>query len=567
MGGRQSRPSPPPPPVVIEEPYPTVDSADGISLSQATMCNDCQLEVDTKITSSNVKLLRELGDISSTQCQRYNQDMERVKKNYMSLADFLQNLQSGQYAKGVAEEPASGSRPAQGYCETVGITDESAAAIKNIDEVESKLTRGRIRKVSGSGDFSAGTKARFIPSIPFKMSFKGKKVVQVGNKTRSQAFDTPFTVTQITLYYPSPIRIDSVQADAMLALNDPSDPGANFIVLIPLKATNTGEKSADFVGKIAKFIPMVSQYDAASGTYPTKDIQTGAGWALGNIFTLGEEKNGLSTVKNGFFTWTGVAGYERVKTVNTATEIRYTWRPRIGLSAPQYFLLDTPLDIDSADLGTITNGLTMTPSAEANHPIPPNPLLVFHKGSVPPAPDTLSGTTSGGSSCGIGNLCEGMVDYTAQPNWGKVGNQLGMASDVLKGEYSEVLDDPFEKSCPGARCDPFLQNAIRNNKNTSLFTPRNMFTLFFNLMVLIAMLIGAYVAMNMVGNDYDLNLRNLAEQIGKVMAVWAKSISNKTPSISMPTIENSLSGLSAKFPGATSKFSNILASKKGLTAQ
>lgn len=495
------------------------------------MCNDCQLEVDTQITSSSVKLVRELGDISSTQCQAYNRDKKRVESRYMSLADFLANLQEGRYARGVSEEPATAGRPAQGYCETVGIKDTDAAAITSIDQVDAKLTKGRIRKVSGTGGFSSGTKARFIPSIPFKMSFKGRKAVQPDPRKpiQYQAFADPFTVTQLSIYYPSPIRIDSVQADAMLALNDPSDLGTKYIVLIPLKATNSGAPSAEFVSKIARFIPMVSQYDAESGTYPTKDIQTGAGWALANLFTLDDGASGLSTVKNGFFTWTGVAGYERVKKIDTPSLITYGWQPKQGLNAPQYFLLDTPLDINSSDLGTITNALSMTPSAEANHPIPPNPLLVFHKRSVPPAPDTIAGgssTLDGVGGCGIGNLCEGMVDYTAQPNWNKAGNQLGMAQDIFKGEYSEALEDPFEKSCPGAKCDPFLQNAIKGNKAVTIFTPRNMFTLFFNLMVLVAMLVGAYVAMNMVGNDYDLNLRNFAEQIGKVLAVWAKSLSS-----------------------------------------
>jgi hypothetical protein len=460
----------------------------------------------------------------------------------MSLADFLANLQDGLYARGVAEEPAAGGRPAQGYCETVGIKDTDAATITSVDQVDGKLTKGRIRKVSGTGGFSSGTKARFIPSIPFKMSFKGRKAIQPdpAKPVQYQPFSDPFTVTQLALYYPSPIRIDSVQADAMLALNDPSDIATKYIVLIPLKATNSGAPSADFINKIAKFVPMVSQYDEASGTYPTKDIQTGAGWALAKLFTLGDSASGLSTVKNGFFTWTGVAGYERVKKIDTAAQITYGWQPKQGMNAPQYFLLDTPLDINSADLGTITNALSMTPSAEANHPIPPNPLLVFHKASLPPAPDTLSGGTStlGSGECGsIGNLCEGMVDYTAQPSWGKAGNQLGIAQDILKGEYSEALEDPFEKSCPGAKCDPFLQNAIKGNKNLSIFTPRNMFTLFFNLSVLIAMLVGAYVAMNMVGNDYDLNLRNFAEQIGKVMAVWAKSLSGTTSARPTPTVE------------------------------
>lgn len=528
---------------------------EGLSLSQATLCDDCRLEVDANISSSSVKLVRELGDISNTQCARFAIDKKRVVDKFMSLPDFLFNLQSGSYARPVSKEagvPAEGGRPAipeQEYCETIGITDEEAAKITDVNQIDAKLTKGRIRKVSGTGGFSAGTKARFIPGIPFKMSFKGTRINAQGTP---EAFSNEFSVTSLSLYHPSPVRIDAVQADAILSLNDPSDRAAKYVILIPLKATNNASAlSAQFIGKIANFMPVVNEYDPKSGTYASRDIQTGVGWKLANLFTTsqsGTAPTGPSLVKNGFFTWTGQSGFEQYVVSEGGGVKRLGWRPLPGTTAPQYIMLDTPLEINASDLGTITNNLTVTTPGDAIHPVPPSPQMVFHKGSLPPAPDTLSGSTAGGTKCGIGNLCEGMVDYAAQPNWARAQSQLGIARDLLEGDYRQALTDPFESSCPGAKCDPFLQNAKRVGLTMETFTPRVVFTILFNLMIFIAMLVGAYVALNMVGNDYDLGLRNFSEQLGKVMAVWAKSISSgkgsaPSPPPPPPTLQETLASV------------------------
>jgi hypothetical protein len=178
----------------------------------------------------------------------------------------------------------------------------------------------------------------------------------------------------------------------------------------------------------------------------------------------------------------------------------------------------------------ITRNLDPTPPAEANHTIPGEPNLVFHKGSVPPAPDTLSGS-SGGSCGGISNLCEGFTT----------------------GTLSEQLKEPddFETSCPGAKCDPFLQN-VKQLKIGS-FTTTTLITAVFNAFVVIAMVVGAYVAMNMVSNDYDVTLKNSAETIGKVLAVWAKGARDRIPSVpSMPSMP-SMPSLPSLKPGLKPK--------------
>jgi len=174
--------------------------------------------------------------------------------------------------------------------------------------------------------------------------------------------------------------------------------------------------------------------------------------------------------------------------------------------------LDSPLEINRTDLALITGSLTPTPAKEAIHPIPAQPELVFHKGSVPPAPDTISGSAGCG---GVVDLCEGFT--------------TGTLNDQLKAS------DEFESSCPGAKCDPFLQNVKELKSGT--FTTTAVFTALFNALVFVAMAVGAYIALNMVGNDYDIGLRNFAEAVGKILAVWAKGARDRLPAVpTVPTV-------------------------------
>jgi len=59
----------------------------------------------------------------------------------------------------------------------------------------------------------------------------------------------------------------------------------------------------------------------------------------------------------------------------------------------------------------------------------------------------------------------------------------------------------------------------------------------FNALVFVAMAVGAYIALNMVGNDYDIGLRNFAEAVGKILAVWAKGARDRLPAVpTVPTV-------------------------------
>jgi hypothetical protein len=517
MGGGQSKPFRI---VVREDPYPTTAGAGGLSLSQAEGCNACQVGVDTKITMSNVNLKREQGAITPTQCKLYEKDVDRVANRYMSMSEFVGKLQSGVYSRPVSERPASGGRPSEQYCETLRIDTKDAESLVSsgdVNLIRPYVKQDRIVRVA-SASYSESTKAKIIPSIPFQMSFAAKKAAFDGKgKIVYRDVSESFPVTQMTLYHPSPVRIDSVQADAILSLNDPTDSQAKYIVLIPLRGTNSGQSSTDFFSKIAQQLMAIREPDPATSEYATMTIPTGADWSLSKLFTLSGNV-GTSTVKNGFFTWTGVAGYERYQKPQTAGDIdsgngisyiTYGWKQTEGLAAPQYIMLDTALDIRMEDLAALTQSLPVTPPAEAIHPIPGQANLVYHKSSEAPAPDTLSGK----SSCAFPNLCEGFTTGT--------------------------LDQSVLNSCPGAKCDPFLQNAmLTQDTSNQYFTARGLFSFFLQFLVFVAMLLGAYLALRMVSEDYDLSVRNFAEKMGRVLAVWTKGAVSKVQSA-----RSALSGL------------------------
>jgi hypothetical protein len=207
------------------------------------------------------------------------------------------------------------------------------------------------------------------------------------------------------------------------------------------------------------------------------------------------------------------------------------WKQSEGLSAPQYILLDTPLDINPEDMAVLTQSLPTTPPTEAIHAVPAQSNLVYHKASEPPAPDSMSGK----QSCGTGNLCEGFT--------------TGIAHERFEG-------------CPGAKCDPFLQNAAQIADKDSLFTPQRMFALFFGFMTVVAMLVGAYVALMMVRKDYDFSLRNFSEQAGQALAVWFKQVSAKIQSVrSLASMGSGglLSGLTKTATSAATNAANTAA--------
>ena len=486
MGGGGSRPAPAP--TVVEEPPPAgsgqssiiypnragTPRLDGLTRSMANECNNCILRVTSGTTSSSVKLSREFGEVTDMQCQRYKDDRKRVTDKKMSFQDFLGNLKAGRYMKDLSN----------GHCEQITVNEENEKKMTKIEDVtDDKLQSVRIQKVS-SGGFSSDTKIKLTPSIPFKLTFQGQEI----------------EVKTMTVYHPCPLRIEGVQPDAVFSLNDPSfEDGNGYVILIPLAAKNTADPSIGFFDKI---LPQISalKVPEATGQYMTHNVPTGTDWSLAKVFSANAGNGESFEVKNGYYEWKGMPALERVKneTVNYQTigggglfnlpgmripsgsTITYSWKES-GKPAPRYIMLDTPVAISGSSLSSITQTLPVTPSTDGIHAVLYN--------SDP--------------------FQRGIVHKLGPPNCSTMTRETFADMNGVKEEF----------------CDSWTTWA--QDTKPQGYTTQQIFALIFNVLVFIAMGVGAYLALAAVLRLYDIELKNVSAGLGKITAVVFKSLRQK----------------------------------------
>lgn len=520
MGGGGSKSAPT---VIEEEPpagsdessiiYPSRGGKprlDGISRSLANECKGCQLQVVSGISSSSVKISREYGFVSANKCRAYASDLKRVREQKMSWQDFLNNLQAGKYLRFLDN----------GYCEQVELPSEEAQKVTRVEEFdEGKLRSVRIQQMS-SGGFSSDTKAKFTPSIPFKVRFTA------GGSTKE------ITVKTMTLYHPCPLRLEGIQPDAVLSLNDPSFDTPDYVVLVPLVGRNVPGNSVEFLQKIMSQVATVSQPDPASGQYVGRDIPTGANWTLSKVFTVQPSGDGNFDVMNGFYEWKGMPPLERRRRDGPGT-ITYSWAES-GTPAPRYIMMDTPVVCNPGDLANVTSLLPVTPALDAIHAVlyDDNPFQrgIVHKQGPP------------------GASCSTKETFTV--------NQLQSAPADLQGAYAIGESYLGGGSQEEEACDAWTLWAQASAGKG--FTVQQITTLIFNSMVFLAMCVGAYLAFNAVLRYYDVQYSKLSETVGKITAVFAKNLSQKAAAIRQ-NISTNLSGLPG--PGG------LLALKSGNVSQ
>lgn len=200
---------------------------------------------------------------------------------------------------------------------------------------------------SDSDVFSAKTKLFIKPTIPFEISFNGKSE----------------QINFLTIYQPSPIRIENVQHDAMIGLGDPSV-GNKLIVLIPVIASPTSSDASDFIGKIATYGATIVNPEptTAPATAPETSVSaaTGADWNLTKLIPVGQN----SIASGAFFTWNS-ATYTQQVARDSALFRTFRWRATPG---PQYVLMAEPVAINPVDLEVIRR-LPVTEPASAIHSI------------------------------------------------------------------------------------------------------------------------------------------------------------------------------------------------------
>lgn len=270
------------------------------------------------------------------------------------------------------------------YCRRVRLSEENAKNVRSIDDVrENELDEIQIQRMD-IRSYSSNTKLFIIPSMPFEMSFN----------------DSKFYVYRMTLYHPCPVRIENVQYDAVLSLNDPSDTNVSHIVLIPLKGVSVGAgESGKFISKLTSYIPAIVQPNA-NGEYVATDVPTGADWSIGKILKVGGNSSGEIEVKNGFFQWVGKPVLNQyTKGVDTQFPFQYTnvgWRQETNAPGPTYILMQEPSLISAYDLSTIRM-LPVTEPEQAVHPIPA--VFTFKSGPPNPALCNRKKETFVSSSC------------------------------------------------------------------------------------------------------------------------------------------------------------------------
>lgn len=543
MGAGESTPAPPPVTVVTTDPYPLEQGLSNLSLAPGTTvaCVNCDISLDSRASTSSVVLTRDYGNISDVECQRYDADLARVRNKEMSFRDFFNNLQDGKYSR-----PVSRNEKGQAFCEQLLFSDDDAAKVTDLASFDANiasLKNVRIRQVTGGGSFSSGTKAKFKLSLPIKAKYVAQLQTFMpagtprlvgfpwrwqwsGGTTMTTPVFEEISISTMTMYHPSPLRIENVQHDAVLSLNDPSDPDAKTVILIPLKSSNNPEDdSIAFFSKLAKHLNGIQSPDSVTGLYAETNIPTGNDWNIKQIFWLDTPgADNIAKVTDAYYTWIGATTYSRYEILpREFLKIRYGWKPDEGKQV-RYFMLQTPVSISSTDLSFLTRNLPPTPAEEAIHQIPDPSIQgnskVLYKQATEPA-----------ASAGCGVVRERMTN----PGQGEIlGSLFTSGSDVLDGA-----------GAAGDSCNPFATNAKKALAEPSPFTPIRMAALFFNFMIVVALAVGTWIALFFVVNkDYDYSFRDFSKDAGKVVGKLALQTSGR--------IKDASYSASQSFPGGPS---------------
>lgn len=333
MGSSESKPPPPKQiPTVTPPAIPTRQTTDvSVSTSSACLectsesCKDgkpCRLAVAPNKSAASVKIFRnrKVVDARTGQCGSLWNDFFNIGKT-VTLQEFAVNLQAGKYS---TASPQGGCvdvtvNPTQ-YGTLLKLGDNFNPNDKaNQDIVKNNTTSVRTREVKNS--FLSENKLTIVPNVPFEMSYNGKV----------------FNVTKMALFHPSPVRIENVQHDAIITLNDPID-NPEFVVMIPLVASSFVTESTTFFSRIGSAFSKV--------VIPTQEgeetVATGSDWSISKLFDT--MSDGIS-VTDSFYTWTGVA--ENVKT-------------------GRYILIEKPKFISAGELTELRN----IPPADSKFAIP-----------------------------------------------------------------------------------------------------------------------------------------------------------------------------------------------------
>lgn len=340
MGGATSKQPAAVQPVVIRgEPPSRNTTIEGLSISTSEGCRDCRLVFPQGSSAASVRMYREFGAIQKSECDRYKQDVIRVRSGQLAWDEFKSNLSRGLYYE----------ERTPGFCSQLMADTTELGKVATLEALPSVVRYPRIRKIAEDGGFSAETKLFLLPNIPFQFSFNGQTI----------------TVSKLALYHPCPLRVENSQYDAVLSLNDPGDATRPAVILmIPIKGDVSPGISGTFFERIASAIPGILQPSQPTGQYDPIDVPTGSNWNL-SLLLSGRGTSGGTAVNTGYFVWSALPDMEEYLEVDTAYLKRYAWRPRSN-AGPTYIMLKDPVLISPYDLQTLTL-LPVTPAERAIH--------------------------------------------------------------------------------------------------------------------------------------------------------------------------------------------------------
>jgi hypothetical protein len=150
-----------------------------------------------------------------------------------------------------------------------------------------------------------------------------------------------FTFSELRLYYPAPLRVEGLQADAVLQCNS----GTELEIFIPLKKGSTTGASGAFLSAVSQRLdPATSAglgiVNKDSKAYERFDIVTGQDWSLTNLVTTSAP----------YFTWVDSTLEQYVK-ADLRCDRYLGWRSNPG---PQVIYFQNPVSVASADIDKLT---------------------------------------------------------------------------------------------------------------------------------------------------------------------------------------------------------------------
>jgi hypothetical protein len=150
-----------------------------------------------------------------------------------------------------------------------------------------------------------------------------------------------FTFSELLLYYPAPLRVEGLQADAVLQCNS----GTELEIFIPLKKGSTTGASGAFLSAVSQRLdPATSAglgiVNKDSNQYERFDIVTGQDWSLTNLVTTDAP----------YFTWVDSTLEQYVK-ADLMCDRYIGWRSKPG---PQVIYFQNPVPVSAADIDKLT---------------------------------------------------------------------------------------------------------------------------------------------------------------------------------------------------------------------